>query len=109
MHAELNINGARLFVNDVMQGMKGPKDLGGSSVALWIYCEDSDAVYNKAVAAGAKTAMPLDNQFWGDRAGAVIDPEGYTWWIATRKEDLATEEIRRRAEEFFKQAAGQAR
>jgi len=49
--------------------------------------------------------MPLDNQFWGDRAGAVADPAGYTWWIATRKEDMTHEEMEQRAAEFFKQMA----
>jgi len=52
--------------------------------------------------------MPLDNQFWGDRAGAVADPEGISWWIATRAEDLSTPEIQERFEAFMKQAAAPA-
>ncbi len=53
--------------------------------------------------------MPMDNQFWGDRAGAVTDPAGYTWWIATRKENLTREEMNQRAEAFFKQMAANPR
>jgi PhnB protein len=88
MHAELRIGNSRFMVNDVMGGAKGPQAFGGSPGALWVYVEDSDALFKKAVSAGAKVQMPLEDQFWGDRAGAVYDPEGYTWWIATRKEDL---------------------
>ena len=105
MHAELQIGDSRFYVNDVMHGQRGPKAYGGSPASLWIYTEDSDALYKQAVDAGATVQMPLDNQFWGDRGGAVADPEGYTWWIATRKEDLTHEEIKRRADEFFKQMA----
>ena len=61
--------------------------------------------FNRAVSAGAKVQMPMDNQFRGDRAGAVADPAGYTWWIATRKEDLTPAEMQQRAAEFFKQMA----
>jgi PhnB protein len=109
MHAELQFGDSRIMVNDVMMGAKGPQALGGSPASLWLYVEDSDAVYNRAVREGAKVQMPLDNQFWGDRAGAVQDPAGYTWWISTRKEDLTQAEIRQRMEEVFKQPAPSAR
>jgi PhnB protein len=104
MHAEITIGDSRLMMNDVMMG-KGPRELGGSPVSLWLYVEDCDALFNQAVAAGAKVQMPMADQFWGDRAGAVTDPVGYTWWIATRKEDLTEAEINQRANEFFKQMA----
>jgi PhnB protein len=106
MHGELLINGHRVFVNDTMSGQKGPKALGGSPAGFWLYVQNSDEAFQRATDAGAKTTMPLADQFWGDRAGAVSDPEGYVWWIATRKEDLSREEIERRATEFFKQMAG---
>lgn len=67
--------------------------------------ENSYALYNRAVDAGATVQMPMADQFCGDRAGAVADPAGYTWWIATRKEDLTPAEIQERAAEFFKQTA----
>ena len=88
-------------------GQKGPADLGGSPASLWIYVDDSDALFNRALKAGATEQMPMDDQFWGDRAGAVSDPAGYTWWIATRKEDLTHDEIQDRAANFFQQMASQ--
>ena len=104
-HAEIKIGDSRVMMNDVMMGGRGPNSFGGSPASLWLYVEDSDALFNRAVAAGATVQMPLDNQFWGDRAGAVADPAGYTWWIATRKEDMTHEEMEQRAAEFFKQMA----
>ena len=107
MHAEITIGDSRIMVNDTMPGYKGPRAFGGSPASLWLYVNDSDALFNRAVSAGAQVQMPLDDQFWGDRSGAFADPEGYTWWIATRKEDLTPDEMKRRAEEFFKQMANQ--
>jgi PhnB protein len=104
MHAEMKIGDSRFMMNDVMMGGKGPKAFGGSPASLWLFVNDSDALFNRAVGAGAEVRMPLADQFWGDR-GAVGDPEGYTWWIATRKEDLTPAELQQRAAEFFKQLA----
>jgi PhnB protein len=106
MHAELKIGDSRFMANDVMQG-NGPQATGGSPASFWLYVENSDALFDRAVGAGGKVAMPIADQFWGDRAGAVTDPNGYTWWIATRTEDLTHDEIRQRAAEFFKQMAQQ--
>ena len=105
MHAEVKIGDSRVMMNDAMMGGKGPKTMGGSPASLWVYVNDSDALFNRAVGAGGQVVMPIADQFWGDRGGAVSDPEGYTWWIATRKEDLTREEMNRRAAEFFKQPA----
>jgi len=105
MHAELSFGDSRIMVNDPMMGVKGPQALGGSPASLWLYVENSDALFNRAVGAGAKVQVPLGDQFWGDRGGAVVDPNGYTWWIATRTEDLTQAEIQQRAAEFFKQMA----
>jgi PhnB protein len=109
MHAEIRIGDSRIMVNDVMMGQKGPKALGGSPTGLWLYVADSDALFNRAVGAGAQVQVPLGDQFWGDRGGAVADPEGYTWWISTRKEDLTKAETEQRAAEFFKQMAQASR
>jgi len=110
MHAELRIGNSVVYLNDAMGGGKGPKALGGSPIGLWIYTEDADALFNKAVSAGATVAPgmmgQLQDQFWGDRCGTLIDPAGYYWTIATRKEDLTPEEMQQRQEEFFKQFAG---
>ena len=105
MHAELKIGDSRFMMNDVMMGAKGPKDFGGSPASLWLYVTDCDALFNRAVSAGAEVRMPLADQFWGDRGGAIADPAGYTWWISTRKEDLTREELNQRAADFFKQMA----
>jgi PhnB protein len=104
MHAELVIGDSHFYANDVMQG-KGAKQLGGSPVGFWLYVRDADAMFKRAVDAGATVQMPLENQFWGDRAGAVADPEGISWWIATRKEDFTKAELEQRAADFFKQMA----
>jgi len=101
MHAEIKIGDSRVMLNDVMMG-KGPQAYGGSPASFWLYVENSDALFNRAVGAGAKVQMPIADQFWGDRGGAIADPAGYTWWISTRKEDLTPEEMRKRADEFFK-------
>jgi len=106
MHAELKIGDSRFMVNDAMMGNKGPKDFAGSPAGLWLFVENSDALFDRAVSAGAKVQMPMDDQFWGDRAGAIIDSSGYVWWIATRKEDLTPDEMNQRAAEFFKQMGG---
>jgi uncharacterized glyoxalase superfamily protein PhnB len=109
MHAELKIGDSRFMMNDVMPGYKGPRAFGGSPASLWLFVENSDALFNRAVGAGATVQMPLEDQFWGDRAGAVADPAGYTWWIATRKEEFTPEEMQQRAADFFKNFAPSAR
>jgi PhnB protein len=112
MHAEMQIGNSRIMLNDAMGGGKSPAAYGGSPISLWLYVPDCDAVFNRAVAAGAQVPPgpmgQLADQFWGDRTGMLIDPFGYHWTIATRKEDLSPEEMDRRAQEFFKQFAGQS-
>jgi len=108
MHAELRIGDSRIMLNDPVMGNKGPKTLGGSPASLWLYVEDCDTLFNRAVAAGAQVRMPMGDQFWGDRCGTVGDPHGYSWTIATHKEDLTREEMQQRSEEFFKQFAQQS-
>src|SRR5258706_2892383 len=103
MHAELRIGDSRIMMNDAMMGGKGPKTIGGSPMSLWIYVEDCDALFNRAVGAGAEVRMAVADQFWGDRTGNLTDPHGYSWTIATHKEDLTPEEIKQRQDEFMKQ------
>ena len=112
MHAEIRIGDSRIMLNDAMMGTKGPKALGGSPASLWIYVEDCDSLFNRAIAAGGQVAHggmgQMQDQFWGDRSGSLIDPHGYTWTIATHKEDLTPEELQQRGDEFMKQFAGQS-
>ena len=108
MHAEIRVGDSRIMVNDAIMGGKDPNALGGSPASLWIYVEDCDAMFNRAIAAGAKVhgqMGALRDQFWGDRSGTFIDPYGYQWTIATRKEDLTPEEMNQRQAEFMKQFA----
>jgi len=110
MHAELRIGDSRVMLHDAMMGGKGPAAMGGSPVSLWIYVEDCDALFNRAVAAGGKVPEgpmgAMADQFWGDRCGTFKDPEGYVWTIATRKEDLSPQEMLQRQEAWMKQFAG---
>jgi uncharacterized glyoxalase superfamily protein PhnB len=113
MHAQIRIGNSVLYANDAMGGGKGPKVLGGSPIGLWIYTEDADALFRRALDAGATVAPgpmgQMQDQFWGDRCGTLIDPSGYHWTIATRKEDLTPQETQKRQEEFFKSLAGAPR
>ncbi|HEY7293200.1 MAG TPA: VOC family protein [Vicinamibacterales bacterium] len=111
MHAEIRIGDSRIMLNDAMMGGKGPKALGGSPASLWVYVDDCDSLFNRAVAAGAQVyggAMgQLTDQFWGDRTGTFDDPHGYRWTIATHKEDLTPQEMQQRQDEWMKRFAPQ--
>src|SRR5437660_11589717 len=67
MHAELRIGDSRIMMNDAIMGGRGPKAIGGSPASLWLYVDDCDALFNRAVAAGGQVRMPIADQFWGDR------------------------------------------
>jgi PhnB protein len=106
IHAEIKIGDSKLMLGDEMpeQGYLGPKGRGGASVSFFIYRENVDEAWKQALNAGGKTVMPLENQFWGDRAGCLEDPFGHQWWLAQHIEDLTPEELKRNAEAFFSQA-----
>ena len=106
IQAEVHIGNSAFYCNDVIVG-HGPKTFGGSPAGFWIYVADSEALYRRAVDAGAKVTQPIDDQFWGDRAGLITDPAGYTWWIATRKEDLSQAELKQRAEAHLAKVASE--
>jgi len=109
MHAELRIGDSLIMLNDEMGGGKSAKARGGSPMSLWVYVEDADALFDRAVAAGGTVPEgpmgQIADQFWGDRAGSIVDPHGFHWTIATRK-DLTPEEIRERMDAFMKSFAG---
>jgi PhnB protein len=106
MHAELRIGDSPIMLNDAMMGSKGPRAIGGSPASFWIYVQDADALFNRAVDAGGRVfdgpMGAMADQFWGDRCGSFTDPHGYTWTIATHKEDLTREEIEQRQAEWMK-------
>ncbi|BBB62127.1 hypothetical protein UNDKW_3854 [Undibacterium sp. KW1] len=98
MHAEISIGDALLMLADEFpdMGYRGPQSLGGSSVSIHLYVDDVDAVFGRAVELGAKAAMPVADQFDGDRRGTLIDPFGHVWLLASRKEDVSYDELRAR-------------
>jgi PhnB protein len=98
-HAELEIGDSVVMLSDPFpqSSTSPPKKLGGTSVSIFLYVEDVDAVVKRAVDAGATVLMEVADQFWGDRFGTVQDPFGHTWSVATHVEDLTEEEIAERA------------
>jgi PhnB protein len=98
-HAELLIGDSRIMLADEVPAMEfhSPESLGGAAVHLHMYVENADAVIDHAIAAGAKLVRPVQDQFYGDRLGTVMDPYGHVWHISTHKEDLSMEELRKRA------------
>jgi len=98
-HAELEIGNSLIMLADEHpeMGALSPKTVGGTPVGLHVYVEDVDAVAATAVAAGAALKRPVENQFYGDRLGSIIDPFGHLWHISTHVEDVSPEEIGRRA------------
>jgi PhnB protein len=82
-------------------GFRSPQEYGGSPVTIHLYVEDVDKLVSHAVAAGAKVLKPVEDQFYGDRAGKLEDPFGHVWYIATHKEDVPPEELKRRAAALF--------
>jgi PhnB protein len=107
-HAEIEIGGSRIMLADEYpdMGFRSPKAYGGSPVGLHLYVADVDAVARQAVAAGAKQLRPVKDQFYGDRTGSFEDPFGHVWHVATRKEDLSQDELKRRAAQAMQQQGG---
>lgn len=100
-HAELRIGDSVLFVSDEFPGMSAAPTPGAiPSTYLFMYTEDVDATFKRALAAGATESMPVADMFWGDRYGKLTDPFGHTWGVATHVEDVAPDEMERRAAEW---------
>jgi PhnB protein len=110
-HAELLIGDSKLFINDTMSaaGIHGPEPGRSNPMYLHIYVEDVDAVFNAALAGGARVDTPVQDMFWGDRYGKLTDPFGQQWGIATHTEDVTPEEMQQRMKAVMSQAqaAGQ--
>jgi PhnB protein len=100
-HAEIQIGDSVVMLADEFpeMGIVGPKTIGGTPVTLGVYVEDVDKTFDTAVKAGAKELRPVEDQFYGDRTGQFEDPFGHRWSIATHIEDVAPDEMARRAAE----------
>ncbi|MBI3996018.1 MAG: VOC family protein [Candidatus Omnitrophica bacterium] len=107
MHATMQIGDSIFMMGDEMSsgGCQSAETLGSSPISLYVYVPDADATFKQAVAAGCKVTMPMADMFWGDRAGNVQDPFGYSWMLATHTQDLIPEQVRKGAEAFFAQMA----
>jgi len=108
MHAELQVGDSIIMLADEQpdMGCKSPTSLGGTTGSLFLYVEDADAAFKRAVDAGAKAVMAPADMFWGDRFGQVEDPFGHRWGFATHTEDLTPEEIGKRQKQFMASMAG---
>jgi PhnB protein len=100
-HAELRIGDSVVMLADEHPEVdaRSPETIGGSPVSIVLYVEDSDAVYDRAVKLGATAERPVENQFYGDRAGTVRDPFGHRWHIHTTVEEVSPQEMERRMKE----------
>ena len=98
MHAEIRIAGAPIMLADEIpeMGAVSPQTLGGTASVILLYVPDVDAAFARALAVGAQTLLKVEDQFYGDRAGTVVDPFGHRWTLATHLEDVTPEDIERR-------------
>jgi PhnB protein len=105
-HAEIKIGDSIIMLAEETpdSGLRSPQSLNGSTVSIFVYLEDVDSVFNKALAAGAKEVQRPTDMFWGDRYGRLTDPFGHSWSLATHIEDVTPEEMGRRAQEAAKAA-----
>lgn len=99
MHADLQIGDSHVMIGEAMNGQT-------ATCSLYIYVDDPDAVHKRAVQAGGKSTMAVDDQFWGDRMGSVRDPFGNEWMIATQVEEVSGDEMKRRMAAMSSQGAG---
>ena len=97
-HAEIRIGAGVVMLADEMPGApyRSPDSLGGTPVSMMFYVADVDATFAKAVAAGGTVQRPVEDQFYGDRTGTLVDPFGHVWTIATHVEDVSPEEVQKR-------------
>jgi PhnB protein len=108
MHATMKVGDSRFQLADEFPGMgtPAPPTLGGSPVVLNLCVEDVDQLFKRAVAAGAKVTLPLENQFWGARYGQIVNPFGHSWALFSHVEDVPADELKLRADAAFARMAG---
>jgi PhnB protein len=97
MHATVKIGTSTIMISDIMEGMQPQTSM------LYLYLDDANAIFKKAIQAGATSIREVKTEFYGDRAGAVKDDAGNVWWIATHVEDVDSKELERRSQEVQKE------
>ena len=109
MHAEMKIGNSIIFVSEASPASESfsPKHFKGTPVGLFLYADDVDAAFKRAVDAGCTVDMPVADMFWGDRFCSVEDPFGHSWGIATHIKDMTPEEMQKASREFFEKMAAQ--
>lgn len=107
MHAELQIGNSIIMMGEESnkEQCKSAQTLGGTPISMYLYVQDVDAAFKRAVDAGARSQMTVQDMFWGDRMGSITDPFGYCWSIATHTRDLSPIEIENGAKKFYAQGA----
>lgn len=110
-HAEIKIGNSVVMLGDENPAWDnlGPQSRGGVTSSLFLYVEDVDAAFDKAVKAGGTGKLPPTDMFWGDRFSKLVDPFGQEWGIATHKEDLSPQEIEKRGREFYSQMMAESK
>jgi PhnB protein len=103
MHAEMKIGSSPFMLSEEMEdwGNRSPSTLEGTSFSMMVYVEDCDALFRRAIEAGATEVMPLTDHFYGDRSGVVADPFGHKWNLSTHVEDVPPDEMDRRMNEMM--------
>ncbi len=106
-HAAIKVGNSTLYLNDEMPGMSRPppSPSAAAPVTMWLWVEDADAAYRRAIEAGARSMGEPADMFWGDRTAGIADPYGYLWTFATHKKDMTPDEVRKAGEEFAKAQA----
>lgn len=99
-HAEIQLGDSIIMLSGEFPeyGGKVPETLGGTPVNIHLYVEDVDSFFKRAIEAGAKECKPVMDQFYGDRSGQLEDPFGHQWWVATHKENVPPDEMKKRLE-----------
>ena len=108
MHAELKIGDSMIMLSDEFpeMGARPPQSVGGTPAAIHLYVENVDTIFDRAVTGGGKEIRPVDDKFYGDRTGTLQDPFGHVWHVATHKEDVAPDELKKRADAAMKKMHG---
>lgn len=109
-HAELKIGDSIVFLSDELPGMaSAPVDSADSGLSLFLYVTDADSVYQNAIAAGARTEMRVQDMYWGDRYGKLVDPFGHHWGVATHIENVLIDEAKHGMESAYSASAAAVR